>query len=718
MTGVAAASLGLAAAAYLFLVLLLAIGWRGKRALRWLLFASIGTLIWAVVLLVLVLTPAPVSPWVWPLDAFRNAVWLVFLASLLPRGGVFSQRHVLLAGAMAPVVLLLTGPVFGVELIGAVGAPLMMLLAMALLGLFGIEQIYRNADLNERRVLNPLCLAVGSLFVFDLFVYSHGLLLTQLDGPLWIGRGVVAALVVPALLIGAKRHPAWVRDLFVSRQMVFYSATLFGVGAYLVAMAAAGYALRLGGGEWGAMLQAVFFVAALLILAYILFSSQQRARFKVWLAKHFYRNKYDYREEWLRFIRTLSGQAGGSMPQRAIRALADILDSASGELWVSRASGRDYAVMATVGHVGTEPPRATTEDVQPTDDAPEGLPGSVPATHPVTDFLSQTNWIIDTEEYREDPERYSHAFRGLPPGTLPRRSVIVPMRHEERLLGFARLDKSPGRGRLNYEDHDLLKTVGRQMAVFLVQDLTREQLAETRQFEAFNRMTAFLMHDLKNLMAQQALIVQNAPKFKHRPEFVDDAFRTVERSVARMKKLLEQLQRGVSDPARSRVNLTPVLEEVVRDAGSRKPVPRLVIDGYCEVRGDRDKLSMIVAHAVRNAQDATAPDGDVCVHMYRERGRAIVSVSDTGAGMDADFVTRRLFRPFDTTKGSSGMGIGAYQIREYVHALGGAVEVHSSPGEGTRLVLRIPMETEDAQESDISDKNVAEPAVYESRPES
>jgi len=343
-------SFGLASAAFAFLSVLLLIGWRGKRALRMLVFASLGTLVWALTLLVLIVTPAPVSTWVWPLDALRNGVWLVFLASLIPRGGWCSQRNVLLAGAAAPPVLLLATPLFGFEAIPALTAPLVMLLAMALLGIFGIEQIYRNADLHERRVLNPLCLAVGSLFVFDLFVYSHGLLLARIDGPLWIGRGVVAALVMPALLIGAKRHPAWVRDLFVSRQMVFYSATLFGVGAYLTAMAAAGYALRLGGGEWGGMLQAVFFAAALLILAYILFSSQQRARFKVWLAKHFYRNKYDYREEWLRFIGTLSGQQGGTVPQRALRALADILDSGSGELWVSRRPGEDYETLATMGH--------------------------------------------------------------------------------------------------------------------------------------------------------------------------------------------------------------------------------------------------------------------------------------------------------------------------------------------------------------------------------
>jgi putative PEP-CTERM system histidine kinase len=200
-------------------------------------------------------------------------------------------------------------------------------------------------------------------------------------------------------------------------------------------------------------------------------------------------------------------------------------------------------------------------------------------------------------------------------------------------------------------------------------------------------MTAFLMHDLKNLMAQQALIVQNAPRLKHWPEFVDDAFRTIERSVERMRRLLEQLQRGASSAASTRVNLTPLLEEVVAEAADRKPQAELEIEleieAYCEVRADRDRLAMIFSHALRNAQDATPADGQVRVRLSRaESGEAVVEVADTGCGMDEVFLRERLFKPFDTTKGASGMGVGAYQIREYVTALGGRVEVHSALGAG------------------------------------
>lgn len=670
MLAIATTSFGLAAAAFIALSLLLAINYRGRRGLRWLLFACTGTALWALLTLGVIHGPAATAAWIWALDAFHAALWLAFLASLLPAGrGLLSLRNGLLLAGVAATAFLALEPLTGLVPYPSATTPLIVLLALSLLGLVAIEQVYRNGDLAERKVLQLLCLAVGGLFIFDLFVYSHGVLLAQLDRDLWIARGFVNAAVVPLILVGTKRHPDWAEHLFVSRQMVFYSTTMMGVGVYLIAMAAGGYVIRMRGGEWGVTLQAVFFAAALLLLAFILFSAQLRARLKVFLAKHFYRNRYDYREEWLRLIRTLSSENGTTAPQRALQALADILQSQTGQLWVSREPGARFESQAMLGN--------------------SALP-DLPADHPVIRFLSEKNWIVDTAEYRADPERYSHAFRALAPGELPGDSVLVPLRHEQRLVGVARLDKAADRGRLNYEDHDLLKTVGRQVAVFLIQDLTREQLAETRQFEAFNRLTAFLMHDLKNLIAQQALVVQNAARFKHKPEFVDDAMLTIERSVARMRRLLEQLQRGVAEPSPSRVSLAAVLNEVVAETAARRPVPVLDMSEDCMIRADRDKLAMVISHAVRNAQDATPADGEVTVRLYARDGQVHIEIVDTGSGMDADFVQSRLFRPFDTTKGASGMGIGAYQIREYVQSLGGRVEVDSQPGFGTRLALVIP----------------------------
>jgi len=669
MLAVTVIGLGLAALLYAFLLVLLVFdAWR-KPALRWLLVAGAVTLLWAAALLWLIIADPAMMRWALTLDAARNATWLIFVASLLPNRSLLSMRRCFMVTAFVVVALIAGEAMLQASLVPFVSSSLVILLVVPLLGLLGIEQIFRNADLDERKSLAPLCLAVGSLFAYELFFYSHGLLL-GLDPALWSTRGYIAALIVPALVLAARRHPRWQSELYVSREMVFYAATLLGAGIYMVAMAAVGYVLLARGGEWGLTFQVVFLAAAVMLLVGVLFSARWRAWLRVSLSKHFFQSRYDYRNEWLRLIATLSDQAGGTAAQRALKALRDILASQTGELWLRDDSAALYRSAVATGQPG---------------------PQVYPDANPVIEFLLQSNWIIDTEECRSDPEKYSHAFRDVAEEWLPDASVLVPLRHEGQLLGFARLDTPPGRRALNYEDHDLLKTVGRQMAVFIAQELAREQLAETRQFEAFNRMTAFLMHDLKNLMAQQALIVQNAPRLRHRQEFVDDAFRTIERSVERMRRLLEQLQRGVSDPRATRINLTPILEEVVAEAGQRRPVPSLQIDTHCEVRGDRDKLAMILSHALRNAQDATPAEGNITIRMCRSAGGEVhIEIADSGCGMEEVFVRERLFRPFDTTKGASGMGIGAYQIREYLRSIGGRVEVESAPGQGTCLRLVMP----------------------------
>src|SRR5690606_20541314 len=140
-----------------------------------------------------------------------------------------------------------------------------------------------------------LCLEVGIRFVSNVFVYSHASLLGGLVPVLWEGRALAYAAAAPLVLIALKRQSEWANELFVSRQVAFYTATFVAVGAYLLAMGVVGYLIRAVGGQWGVVLELVFLIAAIAILAIVLFSSSIRARAKVFLIKHFYRNKYDYR---------------------------------------------------------------------------------------------------------------------------------------------------------------------------------------------------------------------------------------------------------------------------------------------------------------------------------------------------------------------------------------------------------------------------------------
>jgi putative PEP-CTERM system histidine kinase len=199
------------------------------------------------------------------------------------------------------------------------------------------------------------------------------------------------------------------------------------------------------------------------------------------------------------------------------------------------------------------------------------------------------------------------------------------------------------------------------------------------------------MHDLKNLAAKQSLVVQNAEKHKHDPKFIDDAIATIANAVSHMHKLLEQLSNVSKQSKGQNVILVSVMEEAVKRSLLRQPQPTLIQDiGSVTVSADPDRLCGVLEHLVRNAQDATDADGSVTIQVGKADKKVSISIRDTGCGMTDDFINERLFRPFDSTKGSQSMGIGAYQAREYIQIIGGQLDVASEPGVGTTFTIQLP----------------------------
>ncbi len=230
----------------------------------------------------------------------------------------------------------------------------------------------------------------------------------------------------------------------------------------------------------------------------------------------------------------------------------------------------------------------------------------------------------------------------------------------------------------------LLRTVGRHVATYIHQAESDRRLSESRQFGTYNRLTAFLMHDLNNLIAQQSLVVKNAEKFRHNPDFVDDAIDTIANSVSCMRRLMEQLSSASEKSAVQEVDLRKLPKQAAKRCDPRLPKPTFD-GGNSSVTKKADP-----EHLIRNAQDATKETGFIDVSLSTDNNTATIVIADDGCGMSPEFIRERLFRPFDSTRGSQSMGIGAYQAREYVRQLGGQIDVSSRVGEGTRFEIRLP----------------------------
>jgi putative PEP-CTERM system histidine kinase len=543
-------------------------------------------------------------------------------------------------------------------------------LAMAIFGLLLLEQIFRNSTDSERWSAKFLCMGLGLLFAYDFYMYAEALLFRQLDPTLWRARGIVIALaaILLAISIGRSDRVKDTRNLYLSRHVAFHSVTLMAAGIYLILMALVGYFIRYLGGSWGGVFQIAFLCASGLLLMALLFSGQIRARTRVWLSKNFFSYKYDYRTEWLQFTQTLA-KGGGNVPENIIRAMANLSHSPSGLLWSKNENGA-YKL-------------TTNWQMGPV----EG--GSELSALPL--WLQTTEWIVDLKEWRQSPDIYENLELPAFLAEIPRAWLIIPLLFGDTLQGFLLLRESDLQPDINWEDRDLFKVAGRQAASHLAQYQANQALVEARQFEAFNRLSAYVIHDLKNILAQQSLIVSNAVKHRDNPAFVDDVINTVQNSVERMTRLMEQMRSGVRGLEPTTVDLGALLEESVKSREKAAPCPTFDTPPQKLLTlADREQLGTVFTHIIQNAQEATTRVGQVAVRLLVDDSRAIVEIEDDGVGMEEDFMRHRLFKPFDSTKGLTGMGIGVFESREIVRSLGGDIRVSSTPDKGSLFRIVLP----------------------------
>jgi len=673
-----------ATVAYLILALLLVTSWRGRLQGMLFTLATLATCGWALLILVGYFTAIDLT-WIFSLEAVRNTLWALFFLALLNAADgerLFKGKYRIIAvsivGLGAALIVFLayfrglhTG--FGNEALLSLVLPGFLL--FSLIGIVLVEQLYRNVRPERRWAIKYLCLAISGLFVYDFVFYSQALLYRSIDVSLWEARGYIYAMIVPLLAVSAARNTEWSLDIFVSRGVVFHVSALLTAASYLLVMIAGGYYIRYFGGSWGGVAQAVFWFASVIVLIMLMSSGHMRARLRVFLDKHFFSYRYDYRNEWLRITEILSDHKDGlSLHERVMRGVAATVDSPGGILWLKQGThGLDYEV---VEHI----------------DMPSARPVSIMSDDSLIHFFQTKNWIINLKKYDEEDAVYKDLHLPVWMRKLPGAWLIVPLYCGE-LLGVMVLAESRAIRSFNWEDSDLIKVVSSQVAVFIAQNDAMNALSEARQFEAYNRMSTYILHDMKNLVAQLSLLVRNSKKHKDSQEFVDDMIVTVDNAVTKMNELMMQLRSGMlKSTVPVKINLSTLLKEVVMTRSDRAPYPEFK-DSDVDVLliADQARLVRVFKNLIQNAQEATSKDGLVKVVLHKEGPGAIVEVIDTGCGMDALFIKERLFKPFDSTKSVKGVGIGVYESRDYIRELGGEIYVVSTPGKGTRFSIRFPI---------------------------
>jgi putative PEP-CTERM system histidine kinase len=683
-TALTAWSFGLVGAVYLaFALNLIRLGyWRPPRSMAGLalLGAVSCTSLWGWFTLSGVLSGgAPLELLATLADVSRYGFWFGFLLLLIrprkladrPMDGkaLVTVAVALVGGALTIQTATFLDPEFfpAGSRLGALSS-----LLLSIFGLVLVEQMFRNIAPDSRWNAKPVSLALAGSFAFDVYMYAQAVVFGRVDADAYSIRGAVHSMMVPLLVISTSRRADWISQLRVSRGAAFHSATLLISGTYLIFISAVGYYVRFFGGEWGRALQLGIVFVSLVLLTVLALSGSMRAKLRVFLNKNFFRYRYDYREEWLKFTSTLCAQnTPQEMGQQVIQGLADFLESPGGGLWMKRPGATEFRQTARLNCIPVNEPE--------------------PVDSSLCQFLRGEGAVLNLEDYRSSPRR--HESLKLPSWlqSIPQAWLIVPLIVGDELIGFVVILSSRTHVDANWEVYDLLNTAGRQAASFLAQIAATEALLEVRKFDAFNRMSAFVVHDLKNIITQLSLMMKNAKRLHANPEFQQDMLMTVENSLERMRQLMAQLREGTTPPGTAfGVDLGGIVRRVEAVAKGRGRQLEVQLLDSVVARGHEERLERIVGHVVQNALDATDPSGRVWVRLDKLGGMARIEVGDTGHGMAPEFVRDRLFKPFQTTK-PAGMGIGAYESFQYVQELGGRISVDSKPGEGTQVTLLVPL---------------------------
>jgi len=543
---------------------------------------------------------------------------------------------------------------------------------MSSLGLFLVEQTLRHIDPEQRWSVKYLCFGLGGLFTYEFYFAANTLLLNQIDVDIWTARGFVNALIAPFIAVFIVRRTGSSFRFFISHTTALHTTALLAGGLYLLAMGLGGYYIKMYGGTWGGMLQVVFLFGAATILATLLYSGSIRSSVKVFLGKHFFHYRYDYRVEWLNLTEKLTQQQEPEQLQRnALWAIADIVESPAGMLWLLHEDKYNPVVNLT----------KLDEDFAP-----------LPSDASLIQYLQQTQWIVDIDEYNLQPAVYNNLQLPVWIKDVPDVWLVVPLMHQTQLSGFVILTHARVKNQLNWEVRDILRTAGRQVASYLALLEVNAALAAARQFEAYNRLAAFVVHDLKNIVAQLTLIGRNAETHKNNPDFIDDALTTVENATLKMNRLLAQLRiQSTLKNQIIKVSLSSIIEEAVNHRSMSEPKPAYEKPHEdIMIFTDKDRLTSVLEHLIQNAQEATRNDGFVRIRLYTEDKHVKIEISDNGCGMEPVFIREQLFKPFATTKGNAGMGIGVYEAREFLRSFGGRIDVQSHVGTGTTFLLSLP----------------------------
>lgn len=558
-----------------------------------------------------------------------------------------------------------------VQLTGEISGFFSMMVAIGALVL--LHNLYAGAASTSRRIILWSGIGLGGFFAYDLNLHTLAYL-GQVNPPILSSlHGLVTAVMAVMIAFGANSSSAGL-EFKPSRAVTFQTLSLLVIGSYLIVMVLVTRSLALLGGDVGRASQIAFLVFAVAVAAIWLPSHRIRRSVRVMASKHLFQHRYDYREEWLRFTRTIGHVSNNrsSFQERAVKGLADITESPAGLLLMPNEEAQ-LELNARWNWPTLDVPALASDYM---------LPG----------LLEQHNHILALDEARSGIE-YFGELSHIPQWLIEAEDAwaLVPLIHFDRFVGVIVLARPPIERRLDWEDFDLLRVGGQQLASYLAEQAGQQALMDASRFDEFNRRMAFVMHDIKNIASQLSLLSRNAQKHADNPDFRADMLVTLRNSSDKLNILLDRLGRYGSGQAQEVRELDlNQLAIKVRDRFKGVHPVSFAPGDQVKVLADAEALEQALLHLVQNAVDASEGSAEVTLSTSSDAFTGAIEVVDAGTGMSPEFVRTGLFKPFVSSK-QGGFGIGAFEAREMIKAMGGRLMVESREGLGTRFSVSLPV---------------------------
>ncbi|HSY16738.1 MAG TPA: XrtA/PEP-CTERM system histidine kinase PrsK [Candidatus Acidoferrales bacterium] len=547
-----------------------------------------------------------------------------------------------------------------------------------ILVLMNLERTFRAAVGTMRWRIKFMILGLGVLFIVRVYTSAEGLLFHAVD----LGQQVVdcGVLFVAFLLIfrSLLREGHFEIDVYPSHSVLQNSLTAILAGIYLIIIGLFAKIVTVIGGEQAFAIKAFLVLAALVALTILLLSDRVRLALSRFVSRHFQRPMFDYRTVWRKFTEaTASCVSQAELCQAAVKSVTDIFQALSVTIWL--VDDKKEQLLFAASTFLSEARAASL----------------APQKNDLVDVIARLQQHHEPVDIDATKEKWAEALCRCHPDEFRKggNRVCVPMIVGNEFLGFMIIGDRVGGVPYSWQDFDLLKCISDQIAAGLLNTRLSQKLVQAKELEAFQTMSAFFVHDMKNTANTLNLMLQNLPMHFDNPEFRADALRGISKTVERVNLLISRLGSIRSElqikPAEADLNavIAKALEGWEEVAGIKlkkdfSPLPRFIFDA--------DQMLKVAINLIFNARDAVGSDGLVHIATAQNNGWAVLSVSDNGCGMSQGFMNRQLFRAFQTTK-KNGLGIGMFQSKMIVEAHQGRIEVESEPGKGTTFRVVLPL---------------------------